>query len=285
MSRVTTVETTDGVTVALHELSGPREGRDIVLVCHATGFCAGAYSALGRVLGERFDVVGLDFRGHGDSTPPRDGDFDWRAMTADLFAALHALELSHPVRLFGHSMGASVALVAEAQRPGTLAAAFVYEPIVPTGEAAARAGERLGEIARRRKGEFASRPEALARYASRPPLGSLQAGVLSDYVEHGTAEAPDGRIHLKCRPEHEAATFEAAGKPTLSDLAEVKPPIVVAAGEEEGEASWSPAGNAAAIADALPVGRLERFPALGHFGPLEAPLRVGRAALSAFAGT
>lgn len=278
---VPVVTSSDGVTVALHELSGPLSGRDLVLVCHATGFSALCYSALGRVLGSRFDVVGLDFRGHGDSTVPSDGDFDWSRMTADVFAVLRALGVSRPVRLVAHSMGASVALLAERERPGTFSAAFLYEPIVPSGEAARTAGRRLAEAARRRRGEFASRPDALARYASRPPLNSLQAGVLSDYVEHALADEADGTVALKCRPENEAATFEATGKPGYEQLAAVRAPAVVAAGEVGDEPGWSPASDAEAVADALFAGRLERFAALGHLGPLEAPVRVGRAALAA----
>jgi pimeloyl-ACP methyl ester carboxylesterase len=61
-------------------------------------------------------------------------------------------------------------------------------------------------------------------------------------------------------------------------LGEVRCPVVVACGGE----SFGPAAFAAAVAEALPTGRLERHEHLGHFGPLEAPAELA-ASLLAFA--
>jgi hypothetical protein len=137
----------------------------------------------------------------------------------------------------------------------------------------------MGDAARRRHATFPSRAHALERYARRPPLGELRADSLWCYVEHGFADRPDGTVELKCRPDQEAATFEAGGKPTVAMLGRVEAPVVVAVGTTA--RSWSPALFGPAVADALPNGRLERHPTLGHFGPLQDPTGMAAGILAA----
>jgi pimeloyl-ACP methyl ester carboxylesterase len=54
-------------------------------------------------------AVAVNLRGHGDSEPPADGDYDIVAMAADVAAAVTALGLER-FALVGHSMGGGVAL-------------------------------------------------------------------------------------------------------------------------------------------------------------------------------
>jgi pimeloyl-ACP methyl ester carboxylesterase len=115
------------------------------------------------------------------------------------------------------------------------------------------------------------------RYASRPPLNSLQAAALAAYVEHGFTDEPDGTARLKCRPEYEAATFDAPDKPTIALASEVTTPTTVAAGHVEGD--WGPALFAPALADAMPNCVLQPFDMLGHFGPLQDPAAIANAIL------
>jgi pimeloyl-ACP methyl ester carboxylesterase len=75
-------------------------------------------------------------------------------------------------------------------------------------------------------------------------------------------------VHLACRPADEAQIYRGgAAHDAFTRLGAVGCPVVVACGREEpGPALFAPG-----VADALPGGRLERHPTLGHFGPLEAP--------------
>ncbi len=283
------VPSTDGVTIAVHELCRPPgggdDGREVLLVCHATGFCGWAYEPLAHELAGKFRVVALDFRGHGDSSAPANGNFDWRALAGDLLCVVDALGVGSVVG-FGHSLGGAALVLAEHTRPGTLSSAYLYEPIVFSpgdGSGSSPLGaDPFSEGARRRRASFPSKAEALARYASRPPLNTLQAGALAAYVEHGMAEAPDGSAVLKCTPANEAATFEAAGKPGLDLLGSIETPITVAVGTTE--RGWTPAVIGPAVAEALPRGTLERHPLLGHFGPLQGPITVGAMVLAATGG-
>jgi pimeloyl-ACP methyl ester carboxylesterase len=223
-------------------------------------------------------VFALDYRGHGDSTAPADGSFDWTRMADDLLAVID-LVATGPIDLFGHSMGGAVAMLAEERRPGTLRSASLYEPIIlPPPAGTPPVDNQLSTGAARRRSSFPSKADALLRYASRPPLDALRAGSLADYVEHGFAIQPDGSVRLKCAPEHEAATFDAPGKPTFDTLRAIATPVTVAIGSVS--PGWTPAELGPSIVEALPRARLEPHPHLGHFGPLEDPGAVARSVLA-----
>lgn len=272
------VSSTDDVSIELHELGG--DGPDL-LIAHATGFCAGAYGPLAARLQARHRVWALDFRGHGDSTLPASGDLSWRGMADDVLAVAEVIG-GGPLLAFGHSMGGACLLAAELRVPGTLRAAFVFEPIVVPPGFDAPGGNPLAASARRRRPSFASREEALARYASRPPLGAFRADALSAYVTHGFADASDGTVTLKCTPESEAAVFEASGKPQIAEMGPVSVPVVVARGERD--ASPGPADFADAVAASLGNGTLRRYPHVGHFGPFQDPATIAEDVVAAFDG-
>lgn len=279
------IDSTDDVTIALHDLGG--EGPS-VLVAHATGFCAGAYRPLTTPLAQEHRVWALDFRAHGDSTRPEPERLGWSGMIDDVEAVVAAIgaETGEASLLgFGHSMGGACLLGAELRRPGTFRAIYAYEPItIPASWGEGTGPNPLADSARRRRGRFASRSEALARYASRPPLGSFRADALWNYVEHGFAEVPggNGEVELKCPPEHEAAVFQAPGKPRIDDLGAISIPVVVALGERD--ASPGPADFAPDVAAALPNGELHRFAHLSHFGPFQDPDTLAADAEAHFAG-
>ena len=259
------VRSTDHVTLAVHHLGG--SGAPL-LVAHATGFCAHAYKPLAAVLHDRFDVWALDFRGHGDSTPPRNRNFSWDAMASDALAAIDAVA-DGPLVAFGHSMGGAALLLAELSRPGVLSGVYLYEPIVFPADYVPPGQSPMAASARRRRRSFPSKAEALSRYAGRPPLGTLRADALAAYVEHGFAERPDGSVELKCAPEDEAATFASEAKMGVDRLTGLALPAIVAVGGRVSEPN--PAAFGPPIVAVMPRARLVEYPHLGHFGPLQDP--------------
>ena len=254
-----------------HDLGG--SGAPLV-VCHATGFHGRAYGPLATGLVARFRVWAIDFRGHGAATAPVDGNFAWAGMRDDLLAVVDALGLDRPFAV-GHSMGGCAVLMAALARPTLFTAAYLYEPIVmPPGHAIAP-GNRLSEMARRRRNQFASREEAMMRYASRPGLNVLRADALAAYVRNGFVDDGDdgeGGVRLACAPLTEALTFEAEGSLSVTEITGVAMPVVVAAGRCEPPPN--PAQYAPHVAAALPRGTLVEHEHLGHFGPLQDPDRI-----------
>ena len=258
----------------MHDLGG--DGPPLLL-CHPTGFHGMAWAPLARHLRETAHCWAVDFRGHGDSTLPDDGDLRWSGMGEDVLAVvdfLAARGAEGPVLGVGHSMGGAAAVLAEQARPGTFAALWLYEPIVfPPMEGVPRANP-MAAGARKRRAVFASRDEAFANYSSKPPMGSMTPEALHAYVDHGFRDRPDGTVELKCLPETEARVFEGSlGNRGFERLGEVACPVTVAASGD----GFPPAQMAPLVADALPHGRFARYPELTHFGPMEDPAGLARA--------
>lgn len=280
MSPILQVPSTDGVTVAVHDLGGGADAPPLLL-CHATGFCGPVYLPLAATLARRYHVYAVDVRGHGWSTPPANGDFSWDRISTDVLAAVDALGLDRVVA-FGHSLGGAMVLFAELGRPGLIEAAYLFEPIVfPVGFSHPGGVNPLGVGAMKRKATFGSRSEVLSRYASRPPLGLLRADCLWHYVEQGFVELPEGGVTLRCAPSSEAGVFNSEDKTTIDRIAPVQSRVTVAMGRRGAEAG--PGRLAAAVAETLPHGRLLGYDHLGHFGPLEDPDTVAGDVLAALA--
>jgi len=275
------VTTPDGVRLALHEQGG--RGRP-TLLAHATGLHGAVWEPFAEALGDGFERWALDFRGHGASVVPPGQPLAWVEMGTDVEAVVDHLD-TEPGRLLGvgHSMGGAALLLAEQARPGTFAGLWLFEPIAPPKGATdpLAGGNRLAEGAARRRPSFPTHADALANYASKPPLHTWRADALHAYVRHGFVAGEDGAVHLACRPDDEAQVFRGGGgHEGFHHLGEVRCPVVVACGEQ----TAGPAAFAGAIARALPEGHLERHQHMGHFGPLEAP-GVLAASVVAFAAT
>jgi pimeloyl-ACP methyl ester carboxylesterase len=268
------VPSTRGVTVALHDLGG--DGPPL-LFCHPTGFHAMTWAPLAGELAAVARCWSLDFRGHGDSTAPDDGDYAWSGMADDVLAVVDHIGPPPGGMLgVGHSLGGAALVLAEQARPGTFAGLWLFEPIiVPPPEGPLPAGPNsLATAALKRRRRFPDRDAAYANYASKPPLNTLTPAALHAYVDHGFRDVPGGEVELKCTPEVESAVFESSfGKPIFPRLGEVQCPVTVAVGGDGG----MPARMAPLVVDALPDGRLESYPELTHFGPMEDPPRLAPA--------
>jgi pimeloyl-ACP methyl ester carboxylesterase len=270
------VPSTDGVTIALHDLGG--DGPPLLL-CHPTGFLGMTWAPLATELGAVAHSWALDFRGHGDSTTPASGDYAWTGMADDVLAVVDHLGLAG-VRACGHSMGGGALLMAEHRRPGTFSGLWLFEPIAfPPLEGQAARPAPLAEAARKRRPTFPDRDAAYANFASKPPLDSLTPAALRAYVDHGLRDTADGEaVALKCAPEVESAVFQAAlSAPTFGLLPEIRCRVTVATGGD----SVGPAQIAPMIADRLPNGILECHPEVTHFGPMEDPGGTARSVLAA----
>lgn len=287
MPEAVEVRSSDEVVLAAYDHAPGATGTGTdVLLCHANGFCAAVFAPLVEAMGD-LRCVSYDARAHGRSTRGK-ADMAWEGHRDDVLAVHDALRLDRPVG-FGHSMGGAALLLAEQLRPGTFSALWLFEPIVFPAEFAQVDDNSMERAALRRRREFASREEAFANFASKPPLSELCAQCLAAYVTYGFHRAEQGGpratggITLACRPEDEAAGYRMGARHRAWDhLGEVGCPVLVLRGTDT---TFSPATVAPRIAEAIPDGRLEAHDELGHFGPLAAPGAMAQSALALIAST
>ena len=264
---------TDGVTLAAYDLGG--SGRPALLV-HGAGLNALSLRPLARCLAGDFACRALDLRAHGASSAP--AMFNWDGFVDDVLDAAATLGLHHPVA-FGHSLGATAILGAEAANPGTFRQIFCYEPILFSPALPELPDEAIASSTRHRRAVFASRAEAAEHFRERPPFAAWDPGALAGYLEGGLVDLADGSVGLACAPEDEACIYEAARHcDVYGHLGAVACPVTIARGSASQVLSEDGAGG---IAARLAAGSLAEFAGLDHFGPYTDPSLVAAAVLSA----
>lgn len=263
------VSSSNAVELAVHDLGG--DGPDL-LISHATGFHGRCYIPVATALADRRHSIAFDYRGHGDTRMPEGLAVDWERYGDDALAM--AQSLPRPVDAFGHSMGGACLLMAAHRDPGLFRRLVVFEPIVfpADGTRDPNTPSPLVAGARRRRSSFPSYEDAIANYASKPPLGRFTPQALEAYVRHGFAPGEDGQIHLKCLPETEASTFEAGpNHMTWDALPEIDVPVLVIAGHVEDS---QPSRIASGVAERLPRSEYLELDDLDHFAPMTHPARI-----------
>jgi pimeloyl-ACP methyl ester carboxylesterase len=206
----------DGEMAAL-DFGDERRAVDVVFL-HATGFNAMTYRSILAPLSPGLRVLAVDQRGHGASRlPAAPGKLrSWKPYRDDLLALLNALAGPPPV-LAGHSMGATVALLAGAARPAAVSGLVLFEPVVMSrwrmiaahlpGGAKALRQQPLAVGAAKRRSVFDSVEDAFASYKGRGAFKTWSDIMLADYIAGGFRERDDGKVELACAPEMEAAIF------------------------------------------------------------------------------
>ncbi len=269
-----TLPSTDGVQIAVHDLGG---SGPTLLLSHATGFHGRCYVPVADLLADRFHSIAFDYRGHGD-TPRPEGALDWQRFGDDAQAVATALVAEaggRPIDAFGHSMGGACLLMAAHRDPGLFRRLVLFEPIVfpPSSPPPAASDNPMSGAARRRRATFHTFQAAIDNYAAKPPLNCFTPEALRAYVEYGFARDRHG-VHLKCRPETEAETFEAGPHhDTWNHLPSITTEVLVVAGRVE---PMQPSMMAAGVAERLPRGRYLQLDELDHFGPMSHPDVVAR---------
>ncbi|MHB1510206.1 MAG: alpha/beta fold hydrolase [Acidimicrobiales bacterium] len=271
----------DGSEIATYDLGG--DGQPLLLA-HATGFHAMVLAELAGYL-DSYHCYALDFRGHGCSRSAAGWQGEWAAFATDVLGVVECLGLESPYG-FGHSCGGTALLLAEERAPGTFAQIYCYEPVVlpllepqpPTFD------HRLARGAARRRERFASKAEALANYASKAPLSSVDPRVLRAYVEHGFESEPDGSVRLRCRPSDEAMVFaNATGHYGYRDLPKLRCAVELACGARSSDFGEDDlAILAQRLTSAGGRARVEVLDALDHFGPMVRPDLVAASIVAAF---
>lgn len=257
--------------------SGP-----VLVFAHATGMCARLYLELLVPLGARFRVVAFDARGHGRTelpAVPGEIPVDWRLYSDDLRSLVKALG-GGPVRLAGHSFGATSAFEAAVETQGLATSVVLIDPpFIPFDHAAGYRALRdaggeppniMADRAERRRGQFHSRATARAAYHNRGVFAGWSEVALDAYLDGGLLPDDQG-VHLACSPAWEATSFRGATTTFEASMRACSFPFTMLCATEGSTVS---AEDEAVIRALHPEATIERFPGTGHFLPITHPQLV-----------
>lgn len=266
-----------GVEIALLDWGGDGP---LVLMHHANGFCAGTLGLVAAALVPAFRVIGMDARGHGDSSRPEGPEaYGWDHFALDYLAVAEQLaaEQGGPVGVaVGHSFGGTSALGAAARRPDLFERLVLVDPVIPAPAKQVAAldperGKRLSRLvegARKRRSSWPSRAAAREHFAAKSLFRNWLPEALDLYVDHGLRVRADGQLELKCPGDVEAAIFGSSKTVDVADLAR-------RAGAVPTTVLWAEDGDfSRAVYERVfgPMPNVEiRDVACGHLVPMERP--------------
>lgn len=263
--------------VRLHTLDWGGEGDAIVLL-HATGFLGRIYAPIASALTAIGHVYSYDQRGHGDSSPAPDGQYDWQRTMDDLAGFVIAMGF-RGVRAFGHSAGATAIGSLACERPDLISRAVLAEPVVFQSPTAPELGWRnpFIEGTLKRKRVFDSVDAMFQNFDRKPPFHTWDKSILRDYCEFGTRLNGEGKRELKCKPEIEARYYETSRDfDGLDRIVRAQVPLLVLFGENSDSLGITLSET---IASKLKKGRVVNVADAGHFVPMEKPADIAQMAI------
>lgn len=253
-------------------------GQPIVLL-HGITLAARVWGSQLALLGEHHRVLALDLRGHGESTPGRDGFSGGMSRLADdVRQVLDALAVERAV-LVGHSMGGMVALqllvdadpdwrerrvaalalvdTSAAPTAGWPGGGRLQGPVSALGARAVLLAQRLG---------MAAAPSAdirwwAARGAFGPDPDPVQVAMTDQLAEATPMETLAHLLPVLAR-------FDLTER-----LVEVEVPALVVVGTHD---HLTPPSHARRLAEGLPRAELVELPRAGHMPMLERPRELAR---------
>jgi esterase len=257
--------TIDGLQ--LHYLDwGNPAGAPLVCVHGYTG-SADAFNGFARHFRERFHIIALDVRGHGESQWSPDGAYTYRDQAGDLAAFVDRLGLGQFI-LLGTSMGGIIAMT-YAMEHGQRLRALVLNDIGPGIE---QGSQRITAMVGGRPDEFASLEDAMAYRREMSPI--VAARNVADQRELALGvlrQLSGGKWGWKMDPAYIRQRVErgAPVRPNLwPTLAQLACPTLVVWGTDSDVLSQAQARR---MVETLPKGELLPIPGVGHAPSLVEP--------------
>ena len=260
----------------------PDRSVDLVFL-HATGFNALTYRLVLEPLAARYRILAVDQRGHGGATltaNPEDRP-DWCDYRDDLLAVRGALNLNGVV-LAGHSMGATVSLLAAGRSPGFARRLVLFDPVILPVPFVPRGGPYdLAAGAERRRAVYDDRAQAFESYRGRGAFVGWPDAMVRDYVEAGFRDLPTGGVTLACAPLWEASTYRAQRHDSRTAFETSDCPIDLIKAEHNSATHFDPFADTPGAARRID---LRVVPGAGHFLPMQFPDLARKALVAAIEG-
>jgi lipase len=247
-----------------------------LLFLHATGFHPWLWHPLARELADTYRIFAPFFCDH-RVADPEEGGLNWATLAEDTVRLCKMLHLERPF-LVGHSMGATVLMIANVLHGLPSAGMVLIEPILlPSGfyQGSMRVDEHpFATRAIKRTNFWRDRDEAMNYLRSRTLFQGWDEEMLELYVRHGMAERRDGGLQLACSPQREAALFMGGRQidpwPLLPKIS--CPVLIVEGGRSENKGII----DIDRIQSLIPDCKRRIVEDAGHLIPMERPQEVTR---------
>ena len=164
------------------------EGKPPLLFLHGGSAHAHWWDLIAPAFVDRYHVLALDQRGHGDSEWPKQWEYGTSHYAADLEQLIGGWGLGAPI-MVGHSMGAHNAMVYAAAHSDRLCALVIIDSLPDYNE---RAVAFLRTFADKPARRFASIDEAIANFRLLPRETLAPRDILDQVARHSFKRLDDG---------------------------------------------------------------------------------------------
>ena len=251
--------------LSLHLLEWGEQGHPALLFLHGGAAHAHWFDGVTGAFVDRFHVVALDQRGHGESQwadPPAYGTEEF---TGDLNGVMDALGWRHTV-VIGHSMGGHNALTFAAWYPERVRGLVIVDarPAIPADRL-----EGLRTRGRRALRGHASAEEAVASFRLLPPDTVADPALMRHLARQGIVER-DGGFAYRFDPASYGSRRPADGWQLVS---RIQAPTLIVRGEHS---PILPRDMAERMRDAIPKASLVEFEGAYHHVTLDKPAEFTR---------
>ena len=249
----------DANNLRIHYLDWGGGDKQPLILLHGIAREAHTFDHLAPHFSQRFRVIAVDLRGHGDSAWDEQGAYMVEDYVADVEALVAQLKLSNIV-LWGNSTGGRVAQVFAGKHP-ELTAAVISEDVGP--ERPAAISNRRAERMSKEESGWASIDELFAQLKKDYPRTA--DALLRALARHGSKPRADGRIVWKRDP---AILKGFVPTELWATVRAIKAPIIYMLG---GASTIVPAETQVELKRALPQVEIVTMPGLGHYPSDEKP--------------
>jgi pimeloyl-ACP methyl ester carboxylesterase len=229
-----------------------------IVLLHGGHQSAHSWDLVSLYLAQRYRVLALDQRGHGDSEWPRDAEYSNHAMSLDAEAFIGALGLHRPI-VMGHSMGGRNALLLTRRDPSRLRA-LVAVDVGP--EVSDRGREVIAGFVQANQ-EFDDLEQFVSNVRKYDPYRSQEH--IERTVKYNMLQRADGKYVSKCDATPRRLGLARSGGPleniTLDDAKAFDLPVLLVRGANSRILTPEAADR---FRDALPRGTLVTVPDCGH---------------------
>ncbi len=231
------------------------------LVCvHGYTSSADAFNGFARRFRDRFHIVALHVRGHGESAWSPSGAYTYRDQAGDLAAFVDGLGLGE-FTLLGTSMGGIIAMT-YAMEHGKRLRALVLNDIGPDAE---QGSQRITQMVGGRPDAFATLDAAMVYRREASPIVAARGVADQRELALGVLrQQPDGQWGWKMDPAYIRQRVD-RGAPVRPDLwptlGQLACPALVVWGTDSDVLSEAQARR---MVETLPKGELLAIPGVGH---------------------